>query len=75
MKNGMSKWQALGMNFLAACGAFIGLYIGLSAGTNEEARQWMLAIVAGMFLYISLVVVVSFAFFMYYNATEVFEFD
>lgn len=55
MKNGMSKWQALGMNFLAACCAFIGLYIGLSVAENEDARQWMLAVIAGMFLYISLV--------------------
>ena len=59
LKNGMSKCQALGINFLAACCAFIGLYVGLSVGQNEEARQWMLALVAGMFLYISLVDVVS----------------
>ena len=60
LKNGMSKRQGLGMNFLAACFAFIGLYVGLSVGANEEARQWMLALVAGMFLYISLVDVVSY---------------
>jgi len=55
----MTKWQGLGMNFLAACFAFIGLYIGLSVSQDEDARQWMLAVVAGMFLYISLVDVVS----------------
>lgn len=58
LKNGMTKWQALGMNFLAACCAFVGLYIGLSASQNEDARQWMFAVIAGMFLYIALVDVV-----------------
>ena len=55
----MSKWKALGLNFLAACFAFVGLYIGLSVAENPEVRQWLLAVIAGMFLYISLVDVVS----------------
>ncbi|CAK8674595.1 unnamed protein product [Clavelina lepadiformis] len=55
IKNGMSKWKALGLNFLAACFAFVGLYIGLSVAENSEVRQWLLAVIAGMFLYISLV--------------------
>ena len=59
MRNGLSKGQALLFNFVAACCAFIGLYIGLSVSENPDARQWMLAAVAGMFLYISLVDVVS----------------
>jgi len=55
----MSKCKALLFNFLAACCAFIGLYVGLSISQNAEARTWMLAVIAGMFLYISLVDVVS----------------
>nr|XP_018671755.1 zinc transporter ZIP12-like [Ciona intestinalis] len=55
IKNGLSKWRALFLNFVAACFGFIGLYIGLSVATNSAARQWMLAAIAGMFLYISLV--------------------
>ena len=54
----MTKWQAVAMNFFAACFAFIGLFIGLSVSENEGARQWMLAVIAGMFLYIALVDVV-----------------
>lgn len=54
----MTKWKALGFNFMAACFAFIGLYIGLSIAENPEAREWMLSVIAGMFLYIALVDVV-----------------
>jgi len=54
----MTKVQALLLNFAAACCAFIGLYVGLSVSENPEAREWMLAVIAGMFLYISLVDVV-----------------
>nr|XP_039257757.1 zinc transporter ZIP4-like [Styela clava] len=55
LKNGLSKWKALLANFAAACMAFVGLYIGLAIATNPEARNWIMAVIAGMFLYICLV--------------------
>ena len=57
--NGASKWRAIFLNFSAACCCYIGLYIGLAVGDNEEARLWMLAAIAGMFIYISFVDIVS----------------
>ena len=65
----MSKYQALFFNFMAACCAFIGLYIGLSVGQNAQARNWMLAVIAGMFLYIALVDVVRLVSFLYLCST------
>nr|CAB3266267.1 zinc transporter ZIP12 [Phallusia mammillata] len=55
MRNDLTKWKALLLNFMAACCAFIGLYVGLALSTNSEVRQWLLAVVAGMFLYIAFV--------------------
>lgn len=52
------KW-ALIFNVLSGVTSFFGLYIGLVVGTTEEAQQWILAITAGMFLYIGLVDMVS----------------
>lgn len=59
LKNGATKWQAIGLNVSAAVCAFIGLYIGIAVGQDAAAREWILALVAGMFLYIALVQVVS----------------
>jgi len=42
------------MNLLSSISAYIGLIVGLYAGQNPDAKQWLLAITAGMFLYISL---------------------
>ena len=40
--------------------AFIGLCIGIPlAAGNAEARQWIFAVAAGMFLYVALVDMVS----------------
>lgn len=59
LKSGATKWKAILLNLTAACSAFIGLYIGISVSHDEEARQWLMAVIAGMFLYIALVDVVS----------------
>jgi len=55
LKNGATKWKALALNFLAACASFIGLFAGLAVGDKSGASQWLLALIAGMFLYIALV--------------------
>jgi len=47
--------KAAVINFLSACTAFIGLYIGIVLGNNDTANKWALAICAGLFLYVALV--------------------
>ncbi|XP_033638692.1 zinc transporter ZIP12-like isoform X3 [Asterias rubens] len=56
LNSGLTFRQALGFNFLSATMAFIGLCIGIPlAAGNAEARQWIFAVAAGMFLYVALV--------------------
>ncbi|XP_064644190.1 metal cation symporter ZIP14-like isoform X2 [Lineus longissimus] len=55
LASGLSVKYALLMNTLAACCAFIGLYIGIAISVDASVRQWIFAVTAGMFLYISLV--------------------
>ncbi|XP_038053148.1 metal cation symporter ZIP14-like [Patiria miniata] len=52
---GLSFRKALCFNFLSACMAFVGLCIGIPLAANEEAREWIFAVAAGMFLYVALV--------------------
>uniref|UniRef100_F6X0G2 Uncharacterized protein n=1 Tax=Ciona intestinalis TaxID=7719 RepID=F6X0G2_CIOIN len=59
INNGLPKWKALFLNFFSACWCFVGLYIGLVLSDDTAVRQWLLAVVAGMFLYVSLVDIVS----------------
>ena len=56
---GWSYKKALGLNFLSALTAFIGLYVGIPISNNEAAREWIFAVAAGTFLYISLSNIVS----------------
>lgn len=59
LKNGLNFAQALICNVISALAAFLGLYIGLAVAVDPSVRQWILALTAGMFLYIALVNVVS----------------
>ncbi|XP_022094993.1 zinc transporter ZIP12-like [Acanthaster planci] len=52
---GLSFRKALVFNFLSALMAFIGLCIGIPLAANAEAREWIFALAAGMFLYVALV--------------------
>ncbi|RWS16127.1 hypothetical protein B4U79_05675 [Dinothrombium tinctorium] len=56
--SGMSTRQAVGYNFLSACTCYIGMALGILLG-QTEGRTYILAFAGGMFLYISLVDVMS----------------
>jgi zinc transporter ZupT len=52
---GFSKKQALIWNFVSACTCILGTIIGLGLGEiNEDVNAYILALIAGGFLYISL---------------------
>ena len=56
---GLSYKMALFLNFISALSAFAGLAVGIAVSTQMEAREWIFAIAAGMFLYVALVDMVS----------------
>jgi zinc transporter ZupT len=58
LESGWSVKAALGANFLSSLTAFIGLFIGVAGSDTEDSQQWMLALAAGMFLYIAMTTIV-----------------
>ena len=56
---GMGYRAAMFFNFLSACACYLGLVIGLILGYKTSAVKWIYALAGGMFLYISLVDMVS----------------
>jgi len=55
LNSGMKFRQALMYNFMSACMCYCGLIFGIILGDTTESGQWIFALAAGMFLYISLV--------------------
>ena len=55
----MTVKMALLANLLSALSCFIGLVIGILVGQQADARFWIFAIAAGIFLYVALVDMVS----------------
>ena len=60
----MTWYAALVFNLLSSIGAITGFFVGVSIGTGSEAADsWVLAVIAGQFLYIALVDLVSYILF------------
>lgn len=56
----MHWFTALLFNFLSSFGAIIGFFVGVAVSTSStESKEWLLALAAGSFLYISLADLVS----------------
>ncbi|EDO42957.1 predicted protein, partial [Nematostella vectensis] len=55
IKSGLTFKQALAYNMASAVISFLGLIIGILIGNMDTSHSWVLALTAGMFLYISLV--------------------
>ena len=58
LSSGMSVKMALLANCFSAVGCYLGLVIGLLLGQMSDARLWIFALTAGIFLYVALVVMV-----------------
>ena len=58
-KLGLSTRWAVLLNLFAALVSFVGLFIGLALATETAATEWLLALVAGMFIFLPMVNVVS----------------
>lgn len=64
LKSGLTFRQAVAYNFASAIISYIGLVLGIIIADMESAHSWVLALTAGMFLYISLVDMVSQVYFL-----------
>ncbi|VDI25654.1 solute carrier family 39 (zinc transporter), member 12 [Mytilus galloprovincialis] len=54
VSSGLSIKRAMVLNFISSLTAFLGLYIGILASSNDVARSWIFSAGAGMFIYVAL---------------------
>ncbi|XP_055482379.1 zinc transporter ZIP4 [Psammomys obesus] len=54
LQAGLTVRRALLLNLASALTAFIGLYVALAVGVDEEGEAWILAVATGLFLYVAL---------------------
>ena len=65
---GMPIKQAIIYNMVSSVLCLLGMIVGISIGNLSSASLWIFAVIAGMFLYIALVDMVS-------NILEIFSFE
>ncbi|GMT24101.1 hypothetical protein PFISCL1PPCAC_15398, partial [Pristionchus fissidentatus] len=53
LETGLSMARALLLNLLSAITAYAGLFVGFYAVSIDSAKTWLLALTAGMFLYVA----------------------
>ena len=56
---GLCSKRALGMVLIAAAVCMIGLFAGLTLAAIPDSERWLLGIIAGLFIHIPLVDIVS----------------
>ncbi|KAF5920937.1 hypothetical protein HPG69_016741 [Diceros bicornis minor] len=54
LQAGLSVRRALLLNLASALTAFVGLYVALAVGVDENSEAWILAVATGLFLYVAL---------------------
>ncbi len=59
LRAGMSVRSALIYNCVSSVLCFLGMIFGVLAGNIESVSLWIFALIAGMFIYIALVDMVS----------------
>ena len=65
LNSGLTYKEAMVANFLSACVCYLGLVIGLVLGYATHAVKYIYGIAGGMFIYISLVDMVSITYLFY----------
>jgi len=53
--SGLSYRKALLLNLVSAATAFVGFFLGVQIAVDERVQLWVMAITAGMFIYVGLV--------------------
>lgn len=73
VRSGLTIKKAMFYNFLATIPKFLGAVIGLTLGSQSSASLWIFAMAGGMFLYITLVDLVSGTCFCFFITNLCFE--
>lgn len=59
LRSGLTVPMAMLFNFISACSAYIGLFVGLSVGDLNDVAPYVFALTGGFFMYIALADMVS----------------